>query len=180
MIKKKLLLHTCCAPCVAHVSRVLSEDHEVTAYFYNPNIHPLDEYNRRMNELIHYSRKSELAIIVDEDDAKVWYKVIKGFEAEPEGSERCWKCYRMRLVKTVEFAKANNYDIFTTALSISPHKNADKINEIGQTLSETYGIEFLSANFKKNDGFKKSAELSKQYNLYRQTYCGCEFSMKNN
>ena len=173
MEKERLLLHTCCAPCATHVSHLLSETYEVMAYFYNPNIHPIEEYDRRRDELISYAGMVELDLFVEQPDFEYWYEYIKGLEEEPEGGARCWKCYQMRLEKTAQYAKNNNYDIFTTVLSVSPHKNAEKINEIGLELEQKYGVKFLQANFKKNDGFKKSIDLSKKYGLYRQNYCGC-------
>jgi predicted adenine nucleotide alpha hydrolase (AANH) superfamily ATPase len=178
MEKKRLLLHTCCAPCVAYTAVLLTKDFNVTAYFFNPNIHPDKEYRLRRDELIDFSKNTSLNLIVQETDSSSWHEYIRGFENEPEKGKRCYKCFEMRLENTAKFAKENNFDIFTTSLSISPHKNAAKINEIGNQLSAKYEIKFFEANFKKNDGFKKSCEIASQYNLYRQTYCGCIYSIR--
>lgn len=169
----RLLLHTCCAPCICYVSTVLNQQYSLTNYFYNPNIHPIEEYDRRLNELTNFSKQQNLTLIIENNDTDYWNKLVKGLENEPEGSIRCFKCYEMRLEKTALYAKENNYDLFTTVLSISPHKNAYKLNELGKQIERKYNIKYLEADFKKNDGFKKSCELSKKYNLYRQNYCGC-------
>lgn len=179
MTKEKLLLHTCCAPCVSYVHQLLLENYDVTALFYNPNIYPKAEYDQRRDELINFASKVNLPLTIEEKHFEEWNTAIKGLEEEPEGAKRCWQCYKVRLEITAIHAKEHNFDVFTTALSISPHKNAQKINELGLSLQDKYGIRFLEANFKKNNGFKKSAELSKQYNLYRQTYCGCKYSIRN-
>lgn len=178
MTKKKLLLHTCCAPCVIYVHRLLSTDYNVTAMFFNPNIYPVDEYNRRRDELVSYAKKIELKLIIEPPDIESWKECIKGLEHLPEGAERCWKCYEYRMKKAASYAQDNNFDIFTTVLSISPHKNAVKLNEIGNKLATQYNVDYMEANFKKKEGFKIAAELSKEYSLYRQDYCGCEFSIR--
>ncbi|MEW5818616.1 MAG: epoxyqueuosine reductase QueH [Cyanobacteriota bacterium] len=177
--KNKLLLHTCCAPCIIYVHRLLKPDYEVSAYYYNPNIYPEEEYERRKTELINYCNNVNLQLNIANKEFNNWLEVIRGLEHLPEGHERCWKCFEMRLEKTAVYAKINGFNIFTTTLSISPHKNAAKINEIGFRLSEKHNINFLEADFKKNDGFKKAVDLSKQFNLYRQTYCGCKYSVRN-
>jgi epoxyqueuosine reductase len=173
-----IVLHTCCAPCLTYVGQLLSLKYNVVVYFYNPNIYPPEEYERRKDELLNYGKKTGLNITVETPDFENWYKYIKGLENIPEGKERCFKCYEMRLKKTASFAKANGLSLFTTVLSISPHKNARKINEIGAKIAENTGLTFLEANFKKNGGFQKSCELSRQFDLYRQNYCGCEYSIK--
>lgn len=178
MTKKRLLLHTCCAPCVTYVHQLLLKNYEVTALFYNPNIYPQAEYIKRRDELIHYASNVNLPLTIEEKHFDAWYTAIEGLEAEPEGAKRCWNCYNLRLEITANHARQNNFDVFTTALSISPHKNAQKINELGLELQNKYSIEFLEADFKKNNGFKKSAEISREYNLYRQTYCGCQYSIR--
>lgn len=178
MEKEKLLLHTCCAPCITYVSSLLTDTYNVKVYFYNPNIYPQEEYERRKNELINFVSIQNLSLEIEPPDFETWYELIKGLENEPEQGARCWKCYQIRLKKTAQHAKENNYDLFTTSLSVSPHKNAAKINEIGSQLAQKTGVKFLEADFKKNDGFKKSCELSYKFNLYRQKYCGCKYSYR--
>lgn len=178
MVKPRLLLHTCCAPCVTYVAELLSENYDVTAYFYNPNIYPINEYEKRRDELITYTCKVNLPLLVKDADFDNWYSIIKGLEKEPEGGKRCFKCYEYRMNETAKYAKENNFDLFTTSLSISPHKIAPKINEIGLNLEAEHGIKFLESDFKKNNGFKKSCDISRQFNLYRQYYCGCEYSIR--
>lgn len=176
--RKKLLLHACCAPCLTHVYSVLAEKYLVTVLFYNPNIHPMYEYTIRRNELETYAKQHQIPYIIIDEGTDDWFKQMKGLEKEKEGGLRCGKCYAMRLEKTAQYAKENGYDLFTTVLSISPHKNAKKINEIGKMLAQQYDIAFLEADFKKKNGFKISCELSRKNNLYRQQYCGCLFSIR--
>ncbi len=176
MKKLKLLLHTCCAPCVTVPMERLQPDYEVSCIFYNPNIHLRYEYLERLNEIIRLTKELELKIIIPEYDVDRWFELVKGLEDEPEGGKRCSVCFEMRLRETAQYAKKNNFDLFTTTLTISPHKNATLINQIGAEISEQNQIPFLDANFKKKDGYKRSIELSKKYNLYRQNYCGCIFS----
>lgn len=178
MFRKKILLHSCCGPCLTLPEEVLREDYEITSYFYNPNIYPLEEYQRRKDELVNYTSLKGIKLIVEAPDFEEWTKLIQGLESEKEGGLRCWKCYQYRLEKTAQYAKDNNYEIFTTVLSVSPHKNSAKINEIGKKLEKEYNIEFLEADFKKQEGFKKSLILSKKYKLYRQNYCGCKYSIR--
>jgi epoxyqueuosine reductase len=178
MTGPKLLLHTCCAPCLSWPAELLADLYSVTGYFYNPNIHPLEEYERRRDELISFVENINLALIIEKPDFENWFTLIKGLEDEKEGGNRCWKCYEMRLEKTALFAKANDFKLFTTVLSVSPYKNSEKINEIGTALAKKYDLTFVESNFKKNDGFKKSCELSRKFNLYRQNYCGCQFSIR--
>jgi predicted adenine nucleotide alpha hydrolase (AANH) superfamily ATPase len=174
-----LLVHTCCAPCSTYVSEKLLQDgFNITGFFYNPNIHPFDEYTRRLEELSCYVDLKKYKLIVKEDIENKWFEAIKGLEHEKEGGRRCEACYRLRLEETALYAKHNNFDGFTTVLTISPHKNAQLINKIGKELEIKYGIYFLEADFKKYNGFKRSIELSKEHNLYRQNYCGCKFSIK--
>jgi len=176
---KKILVHVCCAPCSTYsFDKLAGEDINPVGFFYNPNIHPEEEYKRRLEELISYAGLKGFDLITEEDDFSVWFDAVKGFEQEKEGGVRCELCFRLRLEKTAIFAKENNFDGFTTVLTISPHKNSTVINKIGKDLSEKHNIFFLEENFKKADGFKKSLELSKEYNLYRQSYCGCVFSRK--
>ncbi|MFQ6136379.1 MAG: epoxyqueuosine reductase QueH [Candidatus Hydrothermarchaeales archaeon] len=176
--KPRLLLHICCAPCSTHVIQTLKKDYEVTGYFYNPNIHPKEEYRHRLEEMRGFADKIGLETMDGEYEIKRWFKAVRGHEKDPEGGERCDICYYLRLKKTAKFAKENGFEYFTTTLSISPHKEAKVINSMGDEISKRCGIKFYSADFKKRDGFKKSVELSKEYDLYRQDYCGCIFSKK--
>ena len=176
--KPRLLLHACCAPCSSYVLEYLNEHFDITLYFYNPNISPKEEYVFRQAELIRLVGEMGLPITVvsEKYSPEEFFEVSKGLEKEPEGGERCFKCYRLRLLKTAEYAKKNGFQFFTTTLSISPYKNAEKLNEIGGELGEKFEIDYLYSDFKKKNGYKRSIELSKQYNLYRQDYCGCIFS----
>lgn len=176
--KPRLLLHACCAPCSSYVLEYLREHFDITLYFYNPNISPEKEYIFRQAELIRLVGEMGLPITVvsEKYSPEEFFEVSKGLEKEPEGGERCFKCYRLRLQKTAEYAKETGAQYFTTTLSISPYKNAEKLNEIGKELSEKVGIDYLYSDFKKKNGYKRSIELSKEYNLYRQDYCGCIFS----
>jgi len=175
---KKLLLHTCCAPCVTVPVERLQPDFQITCYFYNPNIHPKKEYLKRLNELKKLLDDFHIEMIVADYEVKRWLQLVRGLEDVPEGGKRCEVCFRMRLEQTARFARENNYDAFTTVMSISPHKNADLLNRIGNELSQEFGVDYIEANFKKKDGFKRSVELSKKYNLYRQNYCGCIYSQR--
>lgn len=174
----KLLLHTCCAPCSAYVIQLLQECYDVTGYFYNPNIHPGEEYQKRLAEEKKYFSKTKIKLIEGPFDKKKWFDLVKGHEKDPEKGERCWICYRMRLEQAGRFAKDNGYDVFTTTLSLSPHKDFGKIGQIGLEIGSQYGIKFLDMDFKKQNGFKKSLEISKHEHFYRQSYCGCIFTMK--
>jgi len=165
----KLLLHVCCAPCSTHAIETLMKDYEVTLLFSNSNISPKEEYDKRLNNAKKISKIYKLKLIEDKYNHKAWLEFIKGFEHEPEKGERCKKCFEFNLKKTNNFAK--DFDYFTTTLTISPHKDSNKIFEIGNKYNK-----FLNINFKKEDGFKHSIELSNKHNLYRQNYCGCEFS----
>jgi len=173
---KKLLLHTCCAPCIGHVYEILREKFSVSAFFYNPNIMPLEEYRIRYAELKSYSKLRGFELITEIPDFKGWVHSIKDLRYLGESTERCWRCYELRLESTFKKAVELNFDIVATTLSISPHKNSSKINEIGERLSKKYGIDFYSADFKKNDGVKKSVDISKKNSFYRQNYCGCIYS----
>lgn len=174
--KPTLLIHACCAPCSSEVLEELSEVFDVSIYYYNPNIYPLEEYEKRYEEFIKLPYKYKM--IKGEYDAKVYDQSILGLENLGEFSERCYKCFEFRLEETCVKAKKENFDYFTTTLSISPYKKSSWINEIGMRLSEKYGVKYLYSDFKKKEGYKKSIELSKKYNLYRQHYCGCKYSMK--
>lgn len=176
--KPSLLLHACCAPCSSYVLEYLNSHFNITLFFYNPNIYPKDEYQKRLDELKRLVREMELDIKIIEADYEPneFFEISKGLEKLPERSERCKKCYRLRLEKAAAQAQKGRYDYFCTTLSISPHKNAEWINEIGNELSDAYGIPFLPSDFKKKNGYIRSIELSRKYNLYRQNFCGCVFS----
>ena len=180
--KPKVLMHCCCAPCSSYVLEYLSKYFEITLFFYNPNITDEDEFNKRKEELIRLNKEivplNAVDIIIGEYEPDKFMNISKGLEDLPEGSNRCFKCYEMRLRKTAELAKEKQFDYFCTTLSISPYKNADKLNSIGELLSQEYNIPYLYSDFKKNNGYKRSIELSKKYQLYRQNYCGCIYSKK--
>lgn len=176
--KPTLLLHSCCGPCSSYVLEYLSKYFNITILYYNPNIDSEDEFNKRLEEQKRLINEMDLNIevidgIYNYDDFNL---AINGLEDEPEGGSRCFKCYRLRLLKTVEVARDNNFDYFGTTLSISPFKNANKLNEIGLELEKKYGIKYLLSDFKKKNGYVRSIELSRKYRLYRQDYCGCVYS----
>lgn len=177
-----LLLHSCCAPCSSYCLSYLSEYFSITLLYYNPNIYPEDEYFKRVEEQKRLINEMEfrhpVSFIEGSFDPKEFYDAVKGLENIREGGERCFRCYELRLREAAEYAKKGGFDYFTTTLSISPLKNAQKINEIGEKLSEEYGVKHLPSDFKKKDGYKKSTLLSREYGLYRQDYCGCIFSKK--
>ena len=178
-MSKKLLLHACCAPCGAYSAEFLqSQGYDITYFYYNPNIYPEAEYERRLEELKRYSSERNIPLIIEEPDFDNWEKSVKGFENEPEKGNRCRICYEIRLKKTAEKAKNLGFDYFTTTLSISPHKSYEIIKEISEELQNIYEITYLDVNLKKQDGYKKSVELSKKYNFYRQEYCGCKYSIR--
>lgn len=179
--KPSLLIHSCCAPCSSYVLEYLSNYFDITLFFYNPNISPKSEFDYRESELKRLVSEmtidSSIDIIVPEYNDREFYNTVKGFEHLPEGGERCFRCYELRLAEAFEYAKEKGFEYFTTTLSISPYKNAEKLNEIGERLAEkSEGIRWLPSDFKKKNGYKRSIELSKEYNLYRQDYCGCIFS----
>jgi len=175
--KPKMLLHICCIGCGVFVSEELSKNFRLTLYFYNSNIFPENEFNKRLEEIEKIARKNKINIIIENYDHDLWLKKIKGLEAEPEGGKRCDICYKDRLEKTAKKAKFLGFQYFTSTLSLSPHKNFSKILRIGKELEEEYKLNFFDEDFKKNDGFKKSCQLSRELDLYRQDYCGCEFSL---
>ena len=179
-VRPSLLLQACCAPCSSYVLEYLNEYFDITLLFYNPNISPESEYSFRAQELVRLCNELPLTFkpktVVCDYDNTPFFKMAKGLENLPEGGERCFLCYRLRLEKAAEYAKEQDFDYFCTTLSISPHKNAASLNEIGSELSEKYGVKYLYSDFKKKNGYKRSIELSKQYNLYRQNYCGCIYS----
>lgn len=176
-VKKKILLHSCCAPCSSYVITYLTNYFDITILYYNPNIYPYEEYNKRKNEqikLINEIKTTNSIDIIDCDyDNELYNELVKGLEKEPERGNRCTICYQMRIEKTAKLAKEKNYDYFCTTLSVSPYKNVTLINKIGEELERKYKIKWLYSDFKKKDGYKQSIELSKKHNLYRQNYCGC-------
>jgi predicted adenine nucleotide alpha hydrolase (AANH) superfamily ATPase len=178
MAKKKLLLHTCCAPCSTHCVKELLDDYDVTMYFYNPNIHPYAEYDKRLENALKVGKELGVPVIEAEYDPERWVELIAGFEEEPEGGKRCRICFSMRLARTAEYAAANGFDAFTTTMTISPHKDEKTINEIGAELAKKHKVAWVHSDFKKKDGFKKSGEISKKMGLYRQNYCGCFYSVR--
>ncbi len=177
-----LLLHSCCAPCSSYVLLYLSDYFKITVFYFNPNIAPQEEYQKRLLEQKEFIKKIKTKNPVDFIEGNYdhfdFLKIAKGLENEPECGKRCHECYTLRLNETARLAKEKGFDFFTTTLSISPHKNAAKINELGLKAAKLFGVEFLCADFKKKNGYKRSIELSKEYGLYRQDYCGCEFSRK--
>lgn len=180
---KRILLHSCCAPCSSHVITSLSPYFDITILYYNPNISPYEEYLKRKVEQIRLINSLNLPHKIDfidcDYDNDLYEKLIKGYESCPERGARCSICFKLRLEKTAKIAANNNYDYFCSTLTVSPYKNATLINEIGIDLSKQYHIKWLYSDFKKEDGYKKSIELSKKYNLYRQDYCGCKYSIHN-
>ena len=174
---EKVLMHICCAPDATYPLFYLRGRHyKVTGFFYNPNVHPVNEYEKRLSEIEHFASTVKMPLIRGDYDIKDWFGYIKGLENEPEGGKRCYLCYEFRLERTAMLAKELHFDYFTTTLSISPHKNSKWIFEIAESLEEKYGVKFLYADFKKRNGFKASVVLSKYFSMYRQNYCGCVFS----
>ncbi len=178
----RLLLHCCCAPCSSYCLEYLSAHFDITLLYYNPNISPENEFKKRSAELLRLSEvfpaKNKIEVVIPEYDPEEFFDAVKGLETVPEGGERCFKCYRLRLRRAARYAKEHGYDYFCSTLSISPWKNAEKLNEIGGELETEYSVAHLPNDFKKKNGFKHSVELSEQYGLYRQDYCGCVFSKK--
>ena len=184
--KKRLLLHACCAPCSSYVLEYLRDKFEITVLYYNPNITEREEYEKRCAELKRLAERMNREasalppgyILVEEGayEPQLFFEAAKGLEKVPEGGERCFRCYELRLRETARIAAERGFDYFTTTLTISPLKNADKLNEIGTRLAEEYGAAFLPSDFKKKNGYRRSVELSEEYGLYRQDYCGCIFS----
>lgn len=178
----KILLHSCCAPCSSQVITLLTEYFDITILYYNPNIYPKDEYIKRKEEQIklinEIEHKNKIDIIDCDYEKNIYENTIKGLENEPEGGKRCQQCFILRLEKTAQIAKKLNYNYFSTTLTVSPHKNSTIINNIGYELEKKYNIKWLPSDYKKEEGYKKSIELSKKYNLYRQDYCGCKYSIR--
>lgn len=179
--KPSVLLHACCGPCSSSVLEYLIKHFEVTILWYNPNIYPQTEYNRRFETLIELVEKlgvaDEVQIMAEPHKSEDYYKRIKGLEDEPEGGKRCTECFRLRLLETAKIAKQYNFDYFCTTLTVSRHKNAVLINQLGEEIGEATGVKWLPSEFKKRNGENRSIELCEKFNLYRQLYCGCEFSL---
>ncbi len=175
-----LLLHSCCAPCSSYVLEYLSQYFRITVFYYNPNIYPDEEYVHRVEEQRRFIEalpaRHPISFLEGAFDKERFYAMARGKEHLPEGGERCWGCYELRLREAAEQARRLGFDWFTTTLSISPLKNAQKLNDIGLRLEQEYGVAYLTSDFKKKNGYKRSTELSREYGMYRQDYCGCVFS----
>lgn len=177
-----LLLHSCCAPCSSYCLEYLSQHFNITILYYNPNISPAEEFAKRAEEqrrlVSEMPLKNPVAVVIDNYDPEEFFSAVKGMEKLPEGGERCFVCYRLRLERAARYAAENGFDYFCSTLSVSPLKNCEKLNGIGETLSEIYSVKHLPSDFKKKNGYKRSIELSREYGLYRQNYCGCVFSRR--
>ncbi len=178
-----LLLHSCCGPCSSYCIEYLSNYFNITVFYYNPNIYPEEEYYTRVKEqerfINEFPAKHKVSFIEGDYDTKSFYEIAKGLEQEPEKGLRCHKCYDMRLRRTAQVAKEKGFDFFTTTLTISPMKDSQVLNEIGLKLSEEIGINWLKSDFKKKEGYKRSTELAREYDMYRQDYCGCVYSYRD-
>ena len=173
---EKMLLHSCCGPCSTVCIERLKEKYDLTIFYYNPNIEPKEEYEKRKEEQKKVCNYFEIPFVDFDYDNKLWHKAVKGLETEPEGGARCEKCFFFRLLKTAKFAKENDFDVFSTTLTVSPYKNTTIVNRAGKEVSEKEGIQFLEESFKKKDGYLRSVALAKDLDLYRQHYCGCMFA----
>ena len=179
--RPRLLLHACCGPCSSAVLEQLCHYFDITILYYNPNIWPAEEYHRRETELERFVAEAHplgVQVVEDRYEPAEFYAAARGLEAEPERGARCTACYRLRMRRAAEYAAAHGFDYFTTTLSISPHKDAARINQIGQALAAEYGVPHLPSDFKKKNGYLRSLQLSDEYGLYRQDYCGCVFSAR--
>ena len=177
--RPRLLLHACCGPCSSAVLEQLCQYFDITILYYNPNIWPAAEYRRREEELERFVAAAHplgVTVVEDRYDPEEFYAAARGLEAEPERGARCTACYRLRMRRAAAYAAANGFDWFATTLSISPHKDAERINRIGQELAAAYGVPHLPSDFKKKNGYLRSLQLSAEYGLYRQDYCGCVYS----
>ena len=183
-VRPKLSVHSCCAPCSSYVLEYLNDYFDITVLYYNPNISPKEEYEKRKAEQIRFiherfsddNTNNKVSFMDCDYESEKYAEIAKSLEKEPEGGMRCVECFRLRLDKTAEIAKLYGFDYFVTTLSISPLKNAQLINRIGSEISEKYGVSYLPSDFKKREGYKRSIELSKKYGLYRQNFCGCVYS----
>lgn len=176
----RLLLHSCCAPCSSYTLEYLSRYFDITVYYFNPNISPKQEFDKRFEEqkrlISQMPFKNRVTLVEGDYNYDDFLEIAKGLENVPEGGERCFRCYKMRLESTARLAKEQGFDYFCTTLSISPLKNSQKINELGFEIEEKYGVKWLPSDFKKREGYKRSIQLSREYSLYRQNFCGCVFS----
>jgi predicted adenine nucleotide alpha hydrolase (AANH) superfamily ATPase len=177
---KRILLHACCAPCACYPFSLLTinDVKNVSLFYYNPNIYPLDEYNRRLDELRAFSDKTGAPLIIGERDDAAWEESIKDYVHLGERSERCRICYRFRMETSFKYAVEHGFDEVGTVLTVSPHKNSQWIHEIGMQCESKFGLSYLDRDFKKDDGFKKGSLISREYGFYRQTYCGCRYSLE--
>lgn len=178
----QLLLHSCCAPCSSYCLKYLAEYFSITVFYYNPNISPEEEYQKRVAEQRHFldrlPAKHKISFVEGKYEPEKFYEMARGMEELPEGDKRCFACYELRQRKAAEYAVSHGFDYFATTLSVSPYKNAEKLNEIGLRLAEEQGVAWLVSDFKKRNGYLESIRLSKEYGLYRQNYCGCSFSRR--
>lgn len=174
--RKKLLMHSCCAPCSSACIERLKEYFDITIFFYNPNMDTLKEYQCRAEEQKRLCNILDVDCVIEDYNSQDFYSAVKGLEKEKEGGSRCEKCFYLRLNKASQYAREHGYHYFTTTLTVSPLKNARLLNQIGKEIEEKTGVPFLVSDFKKKNGYLRSIELSKEYKLYRQNYCGCEFS----
>jgi len=176
---KSLLLHICCANCATIPIELLQDQFKIKLLWYNPNIYPQSEYQKRLADVKKLAKIYKIDLIIINDDFEKWHELTRGLEKEKEGEKRCDICFQMRLQKTAEIGHKKGFDYFATTLTIGPQKKAEKVNQIGEDMAKKYDIKFYSADFKKKDGFKKSLDLSKKYSFYRQNYCGCIYSITN-
>lgn len=178
MAKQKLLLHACCGPCAIHVIERLNDYFDVAIFFYNPSIYPSEEYEKRLIELKKVAEIYDCKVYEEKKYYDDWKGLIKGFEKEAEGGNRCKICINDRIEATAKKAKELGVDVFGSTLTVSPHKNSEMVNDSGKNSAIKNKVDYLVSDFKKNDGYKKSVELSRKHNIYRQNYCGCEFSIR--
>jgi len=178
MSKEAILIHACCATCAGYVLEKLEQDYSPVLYYFNPNIYPQEEYTLRKNELQNYALQKNIPFVEEDYLPQEWSNYIQGLENEPEKGRRCDRCFALRLEKTASYALQNNFRYFTTTLTISPYKRSPTILQIGKTIALENNLNFLAEDFKKNDGFKKTMEIAKRENFYRQNYCGCIFSQR--
>ena len=174
--RPRLALHSCCGPCSSYVMEYLSKYFDITLFYYNPNIYPEEEYQHRLSEQLRLCEIFGIPTVPCDYDPERYEAYVRGLEQEPEGGARCTVCFRLRLEETARQAQAHGFDYFGTTLTVSPHKDAQRLNAIGAELAQQYGVRWLPSDFKKREGYKRSIELSKQYGLYRQEYCGCLYS----
>ncbi len=181
-MKPRLLLHSCCAPCLSAVFEQLKDDYDITLFWFNPNIYPMEESAKRLNELVRYAKIIDCNVVIQEkylDDHHNWIKLTQELSNEKEGGKRCEKCMKYRLLATAVYAERFTFDFFATTLSISPHKNSDMINTLGNEISQKFDVKFLDHDFKENNAYNRSIKICQEMNIYRQKYCGCEYSIRS-